>query len=368
MRSPPRRVPLDHRPERLGQEHAAAPAGHARRARRRRSLVSRAAASIICRCAAATRLRNKQFGMIFQFYHLLPELTAPGERAVAADDRRGRVRLLSQPQAARRARHATVGNGRPVAPAEASPQRTIGWRNAARGHRPGAGRRTRKCCWPTSRRATSTARTGEEILRHPANLERRAESHYSHGDARPSHRGPGRPHAAVVRAGQMVEACSLEPLARRLFATLAVTLPEREHASRRIALSVHSHSRRAPAASDRPAPPTVSRSGSTAQLYDKEDAKISVYDHGLLYGDGVFEGLRSYGGKVFRLEQHLDRLWNSAKAIRLEIPMSRDDDRPRPSTTRCKANGLNDGYIRADRHPRRRHAGARPQPHQPIRR
>ena len=49
------------------------------------------------------------------------------------------------------------------------------------------------------------------------------------------------------------------------------------------------------------------------ELVDKEDAKISVFDHGLLYGDGVFEGLRSYGGKVFRLEEHLVRLWNSAK-------------------------------------------------------
>ena len=58
------------------------------------------------------------------------------------------------------------------------------------------------------------------------------------------------------------------------------------------------------------------------KLYDKEDAKISVYDHGLLYGDGVFEGMRSYGGKVFRLDEHLERLWNSAKAIWLEIPMS----------------------------------------------
>ena len=72
------------------------------------------------------------------------------------------------------------------------------------------------------------------------------------------------------------------------------------------------------------------------KLYDKEDAKISVYDHGLLYGDGVFEGMRSYGGKVFRLEQHLDRLWDSAKAIRLDIPMSRDATWPKRSTTRSR--------------------------------
>jgi branched-chain amino acid aminotransferase len=81
------------------------------------------------------------------------------------------------------------------------------------------------------------------------------------------------------------------------------------------------------------------------QLYAKEDAKISVYDHGLLYGDGVFEGLRSYGGRVFRLEQHLDRLWNSAKAILLEIPMSREQI-GRAINETLKINGLADGYIR----------------------
>ena len=61
------------------------------------------------------------------------------------------------------------------------------------------------------------------------------------------------------------------------------------------------------------------------KLYDKEDAKISVYDHGLLYGDGVFEGMRSYAGRVFRLDEHLKRLWDSAKAICLEIPISPEE-------------------------------------------
>ncbi len=55
----------------------------------------------------------------------------------------------------------------------------------------------------------------------------------------------------------------------------------------------------------------------------KDKAKISDFDHGYLYGDGVFEGIRAYGGKVFRLEEHLQRLWESAKAIALEIPLSR---------------------------------------------
>ena len=60
------------------------------------------------------------------------------------------------------------------------------------------------------------------------------------------------------------------------------------------------------------------------ELKDKAEAKISVYDHGLLYGDGVFEGIRLYNGKVFESEAHLKRLYDSAKAIRLTIPVSRD--------------------------------------------
>ncbi len=80
-------------------------------------------------------------------------------------------------------------------------------------------------------------------------------------------------------------------------------------------------------------------------LYAKEDAKVSVYDHGLLYGDGVFEGLRSYGGKVFRLEAHLQRLWESARAIWLEIPIPRSDLAAAVYET-LRANNLADGYIR----------------------
>jgi branched-chain amino acid aminotransferase len=80
-------------------------------------------------------------------------------------------------------------------------------------------------------------------------------------------------------------------------------------------------------------------------LYAKEDAKISVYDHGLLYGDGVFEGMRSYSGKVFRLTEHLDRLWDSAKAIWLEIPMSKQDLAHAVYET-LAANQITDGYIR----------------------
>jgi len=81
------------------------------------------------------------------------------------------------------------------------------------------------------------------------------------------------------------------------------------------------------------------------KLYDKEDAKVSVYDHGLLYGDGVFEGLRVYRGKVFRLSEHLERLWNSAKAIWLEIPMTPDELAQAVNET-VKVNGIEDGYVR----------------------
>lgn len=75
------------------------------------------------------------------------------------------------------------------------------------------------------------------------------------------------------------------------------------------------------------------------------EAKISVFDHGLLYGDGVFEGIRSYGGRVFRLDQHLRRLEDSARAIRLEIPMTRAEMATATYET-LKTNGVTDGYIR----------------------
>ncbi|MEK6238526.1 MAG: branched-chain-amino-acid transaminase [Planctomycetales bacterium] len=80
-------------------------------------------------------------------------------------------------------------------------------------------------------------------------------------------------------------------------------------------------------------------------LHDKEDAKISVFDHGLLYGDGVFEGMRSYGGAVFRLAEHLERLWESALAICLEIPITREEMAQAVQDT-LQANNIRDGYIR----------------------
>jgi branched-chain amino acid aminotransferase len=82
------------------------------------------------------------------------------------------------------------------------------------------------------------------------------------------------------------------------------------------------------------------------KLVDKADAKISVFDHGLLYGDGVFEGIRCYSGKIFECNAHVDRLYNSAKAIRLEIPYTKQQFCSAMSDT-IKANNLVDCYIRA---------------------
>src|SRR5438874_13149764 len=82
------------------------------------------------------------------------------------------------------------------------------------------------------------------------------------------------------------------------------------------------------------------------KLHDKPDAKISVYDHGLLYGDGVFEGIRVYDGKIFRLREHVERLFDSARAIWLEIPMSREQMADAITAT-VRANNKKDGYIRA---------------------
>jgi branched-chain amino acid aminotransferase len=81
------------------------------------------------------------------------------------------------------------------------------------------------------------------------------------------------------------------------------------------------------------------------KIVPEQEAVVSVFDHGLLYGDGVFEGIRAYHGKVFRLVEHVDRLYRSAAAIALNIPMSREDMCAAVVAT-CKANGITDGYVR----------------------
>jgi branched-chain amino acid aminotransferase len=81
------------------------------------------------------------------------------------------------------------------------------------------------------------------------------------------------------------------------------------------------------------------------KFYDRENAKISVYDHGLLYGDGVFEGIRFYNGRVFRLKEHLERLARSAQCLALPLPMSLEEIAAATLET-CRQSGLTDGYIR----------------------
>jgi branched-chain amino acid aminotransferase len=81
------------------------------------------------------------------------------------------------------------------------------------------------------------------------------------------------------------------------------------------------------------------------KLVDEADAKITVFDHGLLYGDGVFEGIRVYNRKIFELEAHIKRLYESAKVTRLDIPMSKDKLTKAVEKT-AEANGVIDGYIR----------------------
>lgn len=81
------------------------------------------------------------------------------------------------------------------------------------------------------------------------------------------------------------------------------------------------------------------------QYYDKQEARISVWDHGLLYGDGIFEGIRAYNGRVFRLQEHLERLYRSARSVLIEIPMSLEE--MSEQVVDCvRRNGLVDAYIR----------------------
>ncbi|HTB81574.1 MAG TPA: branched-chain-amino-acid transaminase [Opitutaceae bacterium] len=81
------------------------------------------------------------------------------------------------------------------------------------------------------------------------------------------------------------------------------------------------------------------------KFVDAADAKVSVFDHGLLYGDGVFEGIRLYGGNLFRLDEHLERFEYSAKSILLKLPLTRAELSAVVCES-CRQNGLKDGYIR----------------------
>src|SRR5512136_387424 len=81
------------------------------------------------------------------------------------------------------------------------------------------------------------------------------------------------------------------------------------------------------------------------KYFPEREAKVSVFDHGLLYGDGVFEGIRAYNGRVFKLKEHIDRLFCSAQAILLKIPMSHREVMG-AVTESCRRNQIRNGYIR----------------------
>jgi len=81
------------------------------------------------------------------------------------------------------------------------------------------------------------------------------------------------------------------------------------------------------------------------KFYDEANAKISVFDHGLLYGDGVFEGIRAYNGRIFKLKEHIDRLYRSAHAILLDVPLTHAQ-MTSAVVESCRKNKLRDGYIR----------------------
>ncbi len=103
-----------------------------------------------------------------------------------------------------------------------------------------------------------------------------------------------------------------------------------------------------PAIESRPQPATGVKDAKIyidGKFYPEASAKVSVLDHGLLYGDGIFEGIRFYNGRVFRLEEHLDRLWDSARSICLEIPMTMREVTGAVLET-IRQNHLRDGYIR----------------------
>jgi branched-chain amino acid aminotransferase len=103
-----------------------------------------------------------------------------------------------------------------------------------------------------------------------------------------------------------------------------------------------------PAIENRPRPTTGVTEAKIyvdGKFYSEAHAKVSVFDHGLLYGDGIFEGIRFYNGRVFRLEEHLERLWDSARSICLKIPMTRLEMAEALLET-IRQNHLRDGYIR----------------------
>ncbi len=290
-------------------------------------------------------MRNSLFGMIFQFYHLLPELTTLENVLSPLMIRHGTWSY-------RRRRREHVARARELL-------EMVGLSHRLK-HRPselsgGEMQRTAiaralvsdpKILLADEPTGNLDQETGREILRILGDLNRNQKLSIvmvTHDPAIAA----GADRVVRLVAGRMEEASWDHPatpvlphiLTRRRNQSMKSTAPspaaqtaDRKHASSANSASV----------SQTAAPLKIFISG---KLYDQADAKISVYDHGLLYGDGVFEGIRSYSGKVFRLDQHLERLWNSARAIWLEIPMTREA-MARAVRDTLAANNLQDGYIR----------------------
>ena len=168
LASPPRRVPVDHRPKRLRQEHAAAPAGHARRARRRRDSFPRPAdrqpAHAGARSASQPAVRHD-----LSVLSLAAGTDRPGKRAGPADDCRGSDRLLPPPQATPGAGHGAAGVGRAVPSTEAQAARAVGRRNAAHRHRAGLDRQSDGA---VGRRADRQSRCGRPARKSCESCER----------------------------------------------------------------------------------------------------------------------------------------------------------------------------------------------------
>ena len=92
-------------------------------------------------------------------------------------------------------------------------------------------------------------------------------------------------------------------------------------------------------------PPAMTTIWIDGKFFDRDTAVVSVFDHGLLYGDGVFEGIRAYNGRIFRLGAHLDRLYDSAKGICLDIPIPKPD-LAKIVTEAYAKSGMRDAYVR----------------------
>ena len=324
-----RRARGGRRRQRVGQEHAPARPRPARRARRRRGrLDGQRIDDLPDRQRDA--LRNRTFGFIFQFYHLLPELSALENVMMPQLIRHGVWSYLADAQADPRARRRRCWSGsglghrlthRPSELSGGEMQRAAIARALAGGPGDPPGRRADR--QPRRRHRPGRARAAPR-------LEPRARAHYDDGHPRSPDRPAGRPGRSARRGAD-----------RGMGPRPGLTRPASAAALDGRGLD------------DR----TVERHGGSAmrmslkvyiggKLYDKADAKISVYDHGLLYGDGVFEGIRSYSGRVFRLSRARRpalRLGRGRSTCRSRCPRARW---PQAIVDTLAVNKLVDAYIR----------------------